>query len=45
MLWGEAIMTDSFIARANIDHYLSILKSGDLSAANRATIKSFQKFF
>ena len=29
---------DMFIARANIDHYLSILNSTHLSTANRATI-------
>ena len=29
---------DRFIAQANIDHYLSLLKSADLSTANRATI-------
>ena len=29
---------DPFIARANIDHYLSLLKSSDLTSGDRGTI-------
>jgi len=29
---------DKLIARANIDHYLSVVKSTDLSSQNRASI-------